>query len=49
MALQLRTATFGRLPRPTREFRGRAWAVFTAALDRHVAAKRDLKPAAPRR
>jgi hypothetical protein len=43
MILLLRSTASGRLPQPTAEFRRRAWNVFTAALDRHLAARRVLR------
>lgn len=43
MILLLRSTARAGLPRPTEEFRRRAWDVFTAALDRHLAARRVLK------
>ncbi len=43
MILLLRSTAPASLPQPTEEFRRRAWDVFTAALDRHVAARRVLR------
>jgi hypothetical protein len=43
MILLLRSTTPSGLPRPTAEFRRRAWDVFTAALDRRLAARRGLR------
>ena len=43
MILLLRSTAPGGLPQPTAEFRRRAWNVFTAALDRHLAARRVLR------
>ena len=49
MTVQLRSALGGLVPKPTREFRRRAWRSFERALDRHLAGKHGVSGAQPHR
>jgi hypothetical protein len=40
----VRTALCGGMPTPTGEVRRRSWRAFQAALERHLAKRRPLKP-----
>jgi hypothetical protein len=49
MTVQLRGALAGLVPKPTREFRRRAWSTFERALDRHLAGKHGVSGAQTQR